>query len=568
MVSKNNDILYEFEYDGTPTQYYYEVTGTTQNESVLFQSQRQWDPSSTTTLYEVFGRRNTIGDSIIQTIPRLYPKLEGYDKYSQLFQEGEIPVINLHMEIADYNSLTQLSSNQDVEYKVSFDFYSPYEKLTFTNVTLGLSGQGSKGQEKKPYKFDLSEGDADKKNTKIFNRSQFKLRSIRYDESGIKNKLAGDIAESLGLPIAQSAPCRLYINNKSYGLYEIADMYKKSFLKRFFNIQKNTDGYVYGSLYKGVSGVYPAYFYSDIGNSRIQDLYESVVEPTGGYDPHQDINNMIAWAENLPLNAPLEEIEKQFDVDMFLKYCIIEYLICQWDGYNINGNNFFTYIEPNNGKYHFFSYDFDLTFGKWCKPGKGTFDDYIANVEDTKHQSYGPNPGKKNPILYDKIINNINIKPKFEEMIKDVVGNLFNIEALGPRIEYFHQFLIDDLYWDVFCYNIIQTQTFSNADVQNKPTTSVIEAQYSDTEVSTENLRAWVKYKAVDVQQAYGGIPSLKSDPRYGVVGGKIMSIGSSNEDDNASSNNTTSSGSSMSFTTSITLLFIIMSIVCSWIAN
>ena len=35
--------------------------------------------------------------------------------------------------------------------------------------------------------------------------------------------------------------------------------------------------------------------------------------------------------------------------------------------YNINGNNFYTYIEPNNGKYHFMSYDFDLTFGKWCK---------------------------------------------------------------------------------------------------------------------------------------------------------------------------------------------------------
>jgi len=58
------------------------------------------------------------------------------------------------------------------------------------------------------------------------------------------------MAESLGLPISQSAPCRLYINNVSYGLYEIADMYKKKFVRRFFNTEQDADGYVYGSLYK------------------------------------------------------------------------------------------------------------------------------------------------------------------------------------------------------------------------------------------------------------------------------------------------------------------------------
>ena len=31
-----------------------------------------------------------------------------------------------------------------------------------------------------------------------------------------------------------------------------------------------------------------------------------------------------------------------------------------------NRNNYFIYAEPNNGKYHIFSYDFDSTLGKWC----------------------------------------------------------------------------------------------------------------------------------------------------------------------------------------------------------
>ncbi|ORX85512.1 hypothetical protein BCR32DRAFT_241690 [Anaeromyces robustus] len=122
--------------------------------------------------------------------------------------------------------------------------------------------------DKKPYKIDLSEGDADKSNTEIFNRKEFKLRSLRYDESYIKNKLASDIAESLGLPITQASFCRLYINGKSYGLYELTDMYKKKFIRRFFNPDHNGDETIYGSLYKGNSGNFPAYLYKDFPGSK------------------------------------------------------------------------------------------------------------------------------------------------------------------------------------------------------------------------------------------------------------------------------------------------------------
>jgi len=55
----------------------------------------------------------------------------------------------------------------------------------------------------------------------------------------------------MGLPITQSSLCRLYINNKSYGLYELSDMYKKKFVKRFFNPPVNSDNKsVFGTLYK------------------------------------------------------------------------------------------------------------------------------------------------------------------------------------------------------------------------------------------------------------------------------------------------------------------------------
>ena len=125
MQSVNNDILYEFEYDGTPTNYYYEIAGVPdQSESILFGSPRTWDPKSTTTLYEVFGRPVTLGDNMIETLPRIAEPLKGYKKFSQLFQEGELSVINIHMLDANYNELISMTSNKDIEYTIEFDLYT------------------------------------------------------------------------------------------------------------------------------------------------------------------------------------------------------------------------------------------------------------------------------------------------------------------------------------------------------------------------------------------------------------------------------------------------------------
>jgi len=575
MKSENNDILYEYTYDGTPTNYYYEVNGAKgQDELSLFGSPRIWNEKNKSTLYEVYGRRHTIGDDLIKTIPRLYPALEGYEKYSLLFQEGEIPVINVHMKPEDYKHLISLTQNSDVKYTIDFDLYTPYEKRTFTDATIKLSGQGSRLQEKKPYKIDLAEEDPEKpnkKNTTINNRKEFKLRNIRYDPSGIRNKLAGDIAESLGLPITQAAPCRLYINNKSYGLYEIADMYKKKFVRRYFNPEKDSDNvYHYGSLYKGISGEYPALFYSDVGDGSIKDLYETIVKPTEGYDPYKDLLDMIKWAENLPENASIDDIEKQFDIDMFMKSAILEYIICQWDGYIYNGNNFFTYIEPNNGKYHFFSYDFDSTFGKWCEAKTGTFEDFVAHTKDTGSQSYGPNEPRRDPLLYTKVIKNPNVKPLFEKMIKDITENLFNLEALGPRVDYFHEFIKDDLYWDVISYKSIETKFFGGEDEQPIPSYEEIEAQF-DVNANENNLKSYIDFKSKDLAKVYG-VKELKADNRFGTVGGKIISIEKENKNKKqtegsilSSENDNESSGitkySVSSFITILSILFL-------WIMN
>jgi len=580
MESYNNDILYEYVYDGTPSNYYYEIAEVPdQSEIKLFGgNQRTWDPSATTTLYEVYGRQVTLGDDMIKTIPRIYKPLEGYDKFSQLFQEGELNVINVHMSDANYNELLSIATRKNIDlvnYIIEFELYTPYERYHFTNATISLSGQGSVNKNKKPFKIDLSPNEEDTSNSEIFKRKEFKLRNLYFDKTFIRNKLASDVAESLGLPVTQNSLCRLYINNKSYGLYELSDMYKKKFVKRFFNPPVDSEQKtIFGTLYKAVSSWacdhnFPAYLYPE-SDENMRNLYECIVEPSAGYDTHQDVNAFIKWLGELPDNASIQQIEEKLDLDMLLKDAVLEYTICHWDGFLGNGNNYFIYAEPNNGKYHVFSYDFDLTFGVYCDDyiKLGDFDTYVTSHDLDQSKEYNCQPPKV-PQLYTKILKNPEVKKLLDDYIKEIVGKLMNSKALEKRIDYLYNFYKTDMYWDFFCRNnIIKTQFFEkpSSDELEPLTNNLIETEYND-ESSRKVFKGFITQWIGGIANTYGvnlpQEPIIEGD--YGSVGGKMMTLGSSDDGDKKDEK---SSSAILSSNYSMSLLYTIVCIILVWIMD
>ena len=263
--------------------------------------------------------------------------------------------------------------------------------------------------------------------------------------------------------------------------------------------------------------------------------------------------NINSWAENLSPNASLEEVEKQFDVDMFLKYSILEYLICHWDGYLGHGNNYFMYIEPNNGKYHFISYDFDSTLGKWCETMDGSIDGYVTNVLSEENRFYGDGPQRK-PLLYSKIINNPEIRPIFDNLTKEIVGNLFNIEALGPRVDYLYEFLKDDLIWDIGCYDIIETKYYEGGSEQPVPTIEEIDNQFTNLE-KTKYVKGYIKTKSENVAMVYNMTGPFKAEGKFGTVGEKIVD----NDEGNDSQLNDTSDADTKKSTFLFTLVLLLL---------
>lgn len=70
------------------------------------------------------------------------------------------------------------------------------------------------------------------------------------------------------------------------------------------------------------------------------------------------------------------------------------------------------------------SFDFDLTFGKWCENGINTgLDDFVKKFKP--NDTYGKEP-KRNPALYNKLLLNEEIRKDFDNLLIEITENLFN----------------------------------------------------------------------------------------------------------------------------------------------
>src|SRR3954454_21267099 len=57
-----------------------------------------------------------------------------------------------------------------------------------------------------------------------------------------------------------------------------------------------------------------------------------------------------------------ERLGKILDIERFMSFCAMEAIMCHWDGYNFNRNNYCLYKDPSTGKISFFLHGMDQMF--------------------------------------------------------------------------------------------------------------------------------------------------------------------------------------------------------------
>jgi len=176
----------------------------------------------------------------------------------------------------------------------------------------------------------------------------------QQDSSLMSQFMSYTLFNAVGLPAPRCAYAQVAVNGQNLGIYSHVERVHKPFLKRAFGNDN-------GALYEGtlidfrpgwVNGFEHKLGSDEVGRQKIQQLIE-VLE---GEDKNIE-----------------EAIGQLVDLDSFYIFWVMEGLLGLWDGYSGNENNFFFYLNPETGKFHFIPWGADHGFSRFH--GKRQYDE-------------------------------------------------------------------------------------------------------------------------------------------------------------------------------------------------
>ena len=272
-----------------------------------------------------------------------------------LFQDDRVLEIDIQVDEEDWDTIR----NQTREFFDSLPpdrqfapVDSPYSYVD-ANVTIdgvnypqvGLRKKGFLGSQdsERPslkIKLDYTDSDAniDGLNILTFNNN-------KQDATLLSQYLTYKLFDEAGSPGSRASFARITVNGNDLGVYTHVESVKDHLLEREF-------GNANGVLYEGtVTDFYPEWegsFERKRGN-RKKGL--------------KHIEKLIEVLEEDALES-LEELWELVDEDAFYRFWALEGLLSFWDGYSGNRNNYFVYLNPDTGKFHFMPWGTDAVFEK------------------------------------------------------------------------------------------------------------------------------------------------------------------------------------------------------------
>jgi hypothetical protein len=169
------------------------------------------------------------------------------------------------------------------------------------------------------------------------------LNNSVQDPTYVSEKLSREIYVKAGVPVPRTDYAVVTLNGRNLGLYVLAEGYNKQFLGQHFSKTG-------GNLYDG---------------GFCQDINGNLTVNSGDNPNDQsDLKRLIAATESARRNNRLEDLAAVLDVERFVKMTALDVLLCHWDGYALNRNNYRIYSDPESGKMVFMPHGLDQLFGQ------------------------------------------------------------------------------------------------------------------------------------------------------------------------------------------------------------
>ncbi|MSR33116.1 MAG: hypothetical protein EXR99_16645 [Gemmataceae bacterium] len=163
----------------------------------------------------------------------------------------------------------------------------------------------------------------------FFGLDKVHLNNSVQDENYLHELICREASRAARVPTGRSTHALVTLNNRDLGLYVLVEGLDRAFLKRNF---KNSTG----NLFDGG-------FCAELDQPK-----KLLTGPKGQKDEQADVKNLMAAAREPDLLKRLERLETLLDIDRFWDFTAVEQILCHWDGYIRNRNNYRFYFDPSN----------------------------------------------------------------------------------------------------------------------------------------------------------------------------------------------------------------------------
>jgi len=362
-----------------------------------------------------------------------------------VFDDSQVPRIDISIHS---DSLAWILNDENLESNALFhaDFFFDNGSFIDTVYDVGfrLRGNTSRNADKKSFKIDFNHFESGRK---FYGLEKMNLNGQHNDPSISRAKICSDIAYQMDIPTLRTNHVRLFINNEFRGVY--------------LNVEHIDEEYIGERFYHETGNLYKCLYPADLNyKGNDPDLYKEVFWGRRAYtqknnkvvEKYDDLAQFIDIINNSSDENFQCELESIFNADSYLKFIVFDILTGNWDGPIYNKNNFYLYYDDLKNRFEYIPFDLDNTIGiDWLNRDWGD-----RNI-------YEWSQGGENRPLYERIMENENLRNRFTYYMEEALQTVFTEDNLYPYLDEMKSKILPFVEEDVF-YS--QDYGFSMEDFQ------------------------------------------------------------------------------------------------------
>jgi hypothetical protein len=172
---------------------------------------------------------------------------------------------------------------------------------------------------------------------------KFSLNNSVQDRTFLNEKICRELFNAAGSPTPRAGFTTVELNGRSLGVHVLAEGANKQFLRHYFEN-------VHGNLYQ------------THGNQEITDR----LDVNSGDNPQDNsgLRALVGAVREANPAARWSRLQQTLDVDRFLTFMALEVMLCHWDGYCMNQNNYRIFHDLQANRMVFIAHGMDQMFGR------------------------------------------------------------------------------------------------------------------------------------------------------------------------------------------------------------